>query len=307
MSATTLLKGYTNTNNTDDIKERNPLYNPSIPDMNDPKREIKSIRDMKFRDMYSTQMRLDAQMKNTNGDGFCLDGNTKYLKRRDYDRIIDPNYLRVINPKNKKYTIPDDYYTGHSVLGYFDIPKIIPRPQPTIDMSGVINPMNSYQYKQRFIQDSNISTPSIKPSTVDTSKVTIPQAPQKSKPLNDLKTIGTDPTQDPAYVKEQQYKDYIEKMKKPSGSTADRISRLRSNAASNAVSNAPTDNNIPSSDFEQKMKEIERQRQQSIMNANTQQTTSYDKDSRDKYGNPLIINQHKTVPIKSGIKSVGLF
>jgi len=270
MSANQLLKGY-NVSNTSNIKDKDPLYNPSIPDTNDPKRTNKSLRDLKFKDQYYVQMSIDQQMKN--GDGFTLGPNNKYLKKdRDYDRRIDINYFRKENVRNKKYTQPDDF--GFGQLSYYNLPRSIPRPQPTIDMSGIITPMNAYQYQQRFLPSAPIvpTVPTVKPVIAKiTDKVEIPKAPVKVKPMADKSTIGYDPT--------------------------DSINKV--------------DNNQPSNNYKQRMEEIERQRQQSKLNANLQSTTktSYDTETSglDKYGKPKIINQHKTAPMKTGIKPVGLF
>lgn len=260
MSANELLKGYTPSQPID-IKTRNPLYNPEIPDMKDPERTIKSLRELKFKDMYSTQMRMDNQLRNTNGDGFSLDPNTKYMKRRDYDRIIDPNYLRVMNPRNKKHTESDDYFTGQAVLGYFDIPREIPKPTPPTLPAGVITPINAYQYTSRFMQDSNITTakpaPKVAPPVPNLEKVTMPTKPEKIKPLSNMTGAGTDPTDDPAYINNQ-----YEYNKAPQGYAA-------------------------------KLDEIERQRQESILKSNTSEKTSYDKEPTDKYGKAKIITPSK--------------
>ncbi len=188
MSAYSLLNGTTNV--IPNIQSSNPLYNPSVPVIGD--QNVRSIRNINMKDRFYLDNAIDSQMKNN--DGLSLGSNNKFLRHKDYDRQIDPNYLRRENPKNKKHTDPDDYYNG-SQLAYFEIPRKIPRAQimdPLSAGSGIINPMDAYQYKNRFI--SNTPTPQMKQAIVPpmmspTEKVKV----SNSK----LKPIGNDPTEDP--------------------------------------------------------------------------------------------------------------
>lgn len=151
MSASSLI-GKSASNVVENVKPTNGLYNPSVPIIGD--KNIKELRNIKFKDRYYLDQRIDGQMKNTEG---TLGPNNKFLTRIDYDRQIDENYLRRQNPKNRKTTHPADFYNG-SQLAYYGLPVKIPRaviPAPTID------PMEQYQYQNRFI--NNPLLPATKP------------------------------------------------------------------------------------------------------------------------------------------------
>ena len=193
MSANSLLGGVT-PNVIPNLPSTNPLYNPSIPVMGD--QTVKSLRNIKMKDRFYLDNALDGQMKNN--DGLSLGPNNKFLRRNDYDRQIDPNYLRRENPRNKKHTDPDDFYNG-SALGYYEIPRRIPRAQIPNPLTSV-DPMDMYQYANRFISNAVIAQP--KAST--TQPVFDINAPKRPRPVNtlaDTKTIGQDPTTDPNIIK----------------------------------------------------------------------------------------------------------
>ena len=174
MSASSLI-GKSASNVVENVKPANGLYNPSVPIIGD--KNIKELRNIKFKDRYYLDQRIDGQMKNTEG---TLGPNNKFLTRIDYDRQIDENYLRRQNPKNRKHTDPADFYNG-SQLAYYGLPVKIPRAvitQPTID------PMEQYQYQNRFI--SNPLLPATRPSP---TPVPFPQSPSD---MTDR--IGFDPT-----------------------------------------------------------------------------------------------------------------
>ena len=136
---------------TKNVPSTNPLSVADVPVMN----SVRTLRNIKFQDQYYADQRMSGQMKNTEG---TLGANNKFLTRKDYDRQIDPNYLRRENPRNKKHTDPADFYNG-SQLAYFELPRKIPRAQIIDPTVGAIDSMNQYQYKNRFISNKQISTP----------------------------------------------------------------------------------------------------------------------------------------------------
>ena len=148
-----------NSNVVPNVLSSNVLSSPDSKNLGD---NIQSIRNLKFKDRFYIDNRMDSQMKNA--DGLSLGANNKFLKSRDYDRQIDANYLRRQDPRNKKYTQPDDFYNG-SELAYFEIPKTIPRaviPDPLA--TGAIDATNKYQYKNRFISNTSLDPKPNKPT-----------------------------------------------------------------------------------------------------------------------------------------------
>lgn len=242
ISANTLL----NKTNSDIVKnipiqKRDPLYNPSNPVINDEnlKTNIKDLRSVRLQDRYYTDMVLNRIVKN--GDGFSLGSNDRgFTYFRNYDRSIDPNLIARRNPKNKLYTQPDDYFNG-SMGAYYSLPKTIKRPAPIApDITSLTDAMNAYQYKNTSI-GSGLPTPVQSlpitttpgtslaiptpiepiPSRFDMSKFgtgTKPQAQpnlsnmhvENIKRMNDVDTVGFDPTTDPAYLN---YQDELNKSK----------------------------------------------------------------------------------------------
>lgn len=196
MSANSLLNGVT-PNVIPNIPSTNPLYNPSIPVMGD--QSVKTLRNINMKDRFYLDNSIDGQMKNN--DGLSLGPNNKFLRRNDYDRQIDPNYLRRENPRNKKHTDPDDYYNG-SALGYYEIPRKIPRAQIPNPLAG-INPMDAYQYANRFISNAVISQPKV-PTIAPAFDINAPKRPRPVNALAGSKTIGYDPTTDPDIIKMQE-------------------------------------------------------------------------------------------------------
>jgi hypothetical protein len=158
----------------ENVKSKNGLYNPSIPIIAD--KNIKELRNIKFKDRYYLDQRIDGQMKNTEG---TIGPNNKFLTRIDYDRQIDENYLRRQNPKNRKHTDPADFYNG-SQLSYYGLPVKIPR---AIIQQQTIDPMEQYQYQNRFI--SNPLLPATRPSPTP--------EPFPQKPSDMMDNIGFDP------------------------------------------------------------------------------------------------------------------
>ena len=181
-SANSLLGLNNNQQVVANIESTNPLYTPDVPNIND--QSVRNIRNIKFKDRYYLDNSFAGQMKNS-GD-LSLGANNSFLGRNGYDRQIDPNYLRRENPRNKKHTDPTDFYNG-SELAFFEIPKRIPRAE-IIDPNAIssIDPMDAYQYKQRFISNTNLgSAPNLGNA---------PMIPTKVKPnMNDEKTIGFAP------------------------------------------------------------------------------------------------------------------
>ena len=200
MSANSLLNGST-PSVIPNVPSTNPLYNPSIPVMGD--QSVRSLRNINMKDRFYLDNAIDGQMKNN--DGLSLGANNKFLRRNDYDRQIDPNYLRRENPKNRKHTDPDDFYNG-SQLAYFQIPRKIPRAQIANPLSAV-DPMDMYQYKNRFISNPVLSQPKVNIQPSKNPEVTT------DKSMSDKNTIGFDPTDDPAIKK---ILDDIEKEKQQS-------------------------------------------------------------------------------------------
>lgn len=254
MSANELIKGYTPTQPID-IKKRDPLYNPDVRDMNDTAQM--SVRDLKFKDQYYTMLRIGNQLKN--GDGFTLGPNNKYLTKFDYDRQIDPNYLRRQDPKNQKHTESNDFYNGLT-NGYYDIPKRIKRPVQKVN---VFDAMDAYQYKSRFLQSGItektekkdvVKTDDVK--TVSPTKVETPKAPIQTniKPMAPIKTLATDPTDDLKHIDKINNDDFIKKNKVKS-----------------------------KTDYQKILDEIELDRERSLLGMDGQKT-SYDDQLTDKYG-----------------------
>ena len=213
--------------------DRNPLYNPSTPVINDEnlKTNIKDLRSVRMQDRYYTDMVLNSISKN--GDGFTMGANNKGLSFfENYDRAIDPNLIARRNVNNKKYTQPDDFYNG-SVGSYYSIPKTIARPQPiTPDITSLTDSMNSYQYRNSSISGglpTPASTALAAPvSTTTPLKIPAPVNPNiknftsvpldtfryggnvkpttfegNTRMMNDINTNSYDPTTDPSYLKYQ--------------------------------------------------------------------------------------------------------
>jgi len=213
--------------------DRNPLYNPSTPVMNDEnlKTNIKDLRSVRMQDRYYTDMVLNSITKN--GDGFTMGANNKGLSFfENYDRAIDPNLIARRKADNKKYTQPDDFFNG-SVGAYYSIPKTIARPQPiTPDVSSLTDSMNAYQYRNSSIAGGlpvpiTVQKPANLPDQNAPSDIL--GLPQDTKPrgmmrtpldtfryggdvkpttfesnarmMNDTNTVSYDPTTDPAYLK----------------------------------------------------------------------------------------------------------
>jgi hypothetical protein len=202
MQSANSLLNTSSSNVVPNIQSTNPLYNPAIPVIGD-SNNVRNLRNIKMKDRFYLDNAFDGQMKNN--DGLSLGANNKFLRRNNYDRQIDPNYLRRENPINRKHTDIDDFYNG-SELAYFELPRRIPRAQIVDPMSiNAINPMNAYQYRNRFLDNSNVSKPveKIAPAFNPKDPQMIsdkPKAPIKTN-LKDTKTIGNDPTEDPDIIK----------------------------------------------------------------------------------------------------------
>lgn len=202
MQSANSLLNMSSSNVVPNIQSTNPLYNPSIPVIGD-SNNVRNLRNIKMKDRFYLDNAFDGQMKNN--DGLSLGANNKYLRRNNYDRQIDPNYLRRENPINRKHTDIDDFYNG-SELAYFELPRRIPRAQIIDPMTiNAINATNAYQYKNRFLDNSNVSKPVVKPVEKPVMETDKPKAPDKPKViktnLKDNKTIGNDPTEDPDIIK----------------------------------------------------------------------------------------------------------
>jgi hypothetical protein len=269
MQSANSLLNMSSSNVVPNIQSTNPLYNPAIPVIGD-SNNVRNLRNIKMKDRFYLDNAMDGQMKNS--DGLSLGANNKFLRRNNYDRQIDPNYLRRENPINRKHTDIDDFYNG-SELAYFELPRRIPRAQIVDPMSiNAINPMNAYQYRNRFLDNSNVSKPVVKPIVKPVIETDKPKTPDKPKApiktnlndnktnLNDNKTIGNDPTEDPDIIK---------------------------------IKN-----------------QLEKERGESIVNRNINKAQNTPKDLnteiKDKYGKPTIRTPIKVGPKRTGI-SVGNF
>jgi hypothetical protein len=187
-------------------------------------------------------------------------------------------------------------------LSYFDIPKRIPKPQIATDTS-YIDAMNAYQYKSRFLDSSIKDKIPTVPKDKNDTKVETPKAPIniKTKPMNDAKTIGFDPTDNKTYVQKIDNIEFAKKHK-PSGSIQDHIKKLQDEKKTSNIKPMSRSN-----DYQKILDDIEKDRQQSIINRDIAKTekTSYDKENTDKYGNPKNTSKSRLHPKPSG-KSVGL-
>lgn len=169
-----------NVPNTDDTK----IYNPSIPVKNDI--NLKSVKDIKFKDRYYVDNSINGQMRNI--EGLSLGQNNKYLKRFDYDNAISENYIRRLNVSNKKLTLPNDFYYG-STDAYYAIPPHIKSPTITSSLPGAQIAMNQYQYMNRFTNATPESTSTINKTPIKTKPTVIKPA---VIPTENNNSIGLD-------------------------------------------------------------------------------------------------------------------
>jgi hypothetical protein len=205
LSGSSLLNGNTSkviqNPNTDQ-----PLYNPNIPvkgASTNYDKFTKPSHNVKLKSQYYKQMLLGDNIKN--GGTYSLGSNSKGLNIfQDYDRAIDPNMMRRRNPDNNKQTIANDYQTG-SYDAYYSIP-ITTKPVVKIDVGAdpLIKKLNQQtQYKNRFDPT---------PTTKDNAGYAMPIPINNEVPINmskiipqsnvnDLAGIGTDPTEDPEYIR----------------------------------------------------------------------------------------------------------
>lgn len=170
-----------NVANTDDTK----IYNPSIPVRNDI--NLKSVKDIKFKDRYYVDNSINGQMRNI--EGLSLGQNSKYLKRFDYNNAISENYIRRLNVSNKKITLPNDFYYG-STDAYYAIPPHIKTPTITSSLPGAQIAMNQYQYMNRFTNATPESTSTISKTPAKIKPVVV--KPIVIKPTENNNTIGLD-------------------------------------------------------------------------------------------------------------------
>ena len=218
------------------ITERNPLYNPSTPVINDQnfKPNMKDLRAVRLQDRYYTDMVLNSVTKN--GDGYTLGANNNgFTYFNNYDRAIDPNLIARRKVNNKQYTQPNDFYNG-SIGAYYSLPKTVARPQPiTPDIGSLTNSMNAYQYRNTSMSgglpvpigstvpvvttpaDSTIPPPLSLPTPIDPIRRNaqfdtfryggavkpLGNFENNTRMMNDVNTISFDPTTDPAYLKYQ--------------------------------------------------------------------------------------------------------
>jgi hypothetical protein len=210
--------------------DKNPMSNPMIPVKGNTapySKFSKPSHNIKLKSQYYKQMMLGNSIKN--GGTYTLGSNSKGLNIfQDYDRAIDANMMRRRNPENNKQTIPNDYWTG-SYDAYYSIPEVT-NPVTKIDTGAdpLIKRLNQQVgYKNQFQPSTtdnagykdplSLKAPvdpllrvginpidPLKPSgwmndlhPSDNTKLGI----KSFSNVNQLSGIGTDPTEDPDYIK----------------------------------------------------------------------------------------------------------
>ena len=206
------------------------LYNPNIPVKGATTKYDKFTKpshNVNLKTRYYQQMILGNTMKN--GDTYTLGSNSKGLNIfQDYDRAIDSNMMRRRDPTNNKQTIANDYATG-SYDAYYRIP-ITTKQITKIDVGAdpMITKLNKQiGYNARFQQPTATAKPKPTPTPTDNAGYAEPQPVNNETPLNpfdfgswftnlfngvaraptnvsSLAGIGTDPTEDPEYIRMQE-------------------------------------------------------------------------------------------------------
>ena len=206
------------------------LYNPNIPVKGATTKYDKFTKpshNVNLKTRYYQQMILGNTMKN--GDTYTLGSNSKGLDIfQDYDRAIDSNMMRRRDPTNNKQTIANDYATG-SYDAYYRIP-ITTKQITKIDVGAdpMITKLNKQiGYNARFQQPTATAKPKPTPTPTDNAGYAEPQPVNNETPLNpfdfgswftnlfngvaraptnvsSLAGIGTDPTEDPEYIRMQE-------------------------------------------------------------------------------------------------------
>lgn len=225
-SASSLLGG-TSSNVIQNPEDKNTMANPMIPvkGVTTPYSKFsKPSHNIKLKSQYYKQMILGNSIKN--GGTYTLGSNSKGLNIfQDYDRAIDTNMMRRRNPENNKQTIANDYWTG-SYDAYYSIPEVT-NPVTKIDAGAdpLIKRLNQQVgYKNQFQpptkDNAGYSDPIALKAPVDPLlRVGIdPLKPSEwmndlhpsdntkrgiksFSNVNQLSGIGTDPTEDPEYIK----------------------------------------------------------------------------------------------------------
>ena len=209
------------------------LYNPNIPVKGATTKYDKFTKpshNVNLKTRYYQQMILGNTMKN--GDTYTLGSNSKGLNIfQDYDRAIDSNMMRRRDPTNNKQTIANDYATG-SYDAYYRIP-ITTKQITKIDVGAdpMITKLNKQiGYNARFQQPTATAKPkpTPTPTPTDNAGYAEPEPVNNETPINpfdfgswftnifkggarapptnvsSLSGIGTDPTEDPEYIKMQE-------------------------------------------------------------------------------------------------------
>lgn len=270
------------------LKERNPLYNPAIPMMNDSNNNFnkKDSRDVKLKDMFYRNMLLDNNVRN--GSGFTMGENTKGLDIwKDYDRAFDPNLLRRRDKNNKLFTMPDDFYTG-SYGAYYSLPNSIRIPSSmgsNMNAGALQSSMfDGYSYKNRF-SDADPNKPSL-PIPINPTMKDI--RPSVNVPNSGFDTLDDIPDIYPSTP--INYHNNI--VRSP-------YEDITSNRNRNASSYAPIGND-PTEDpnYTNRMEQIRKDQEQSILDREryrNQKTPSwFNTDKRDLYNRPTIRSGTRT-------------
>jgi hypothetical protein len=274
-----------NTSNTvQNVKQtnKNLLYNPVIPIKGDKNLSsgVKKNRELKFKDRFYQDMLVGSVVKN--GTGFSLGQNDKGL---DYDRSIDTNMLRRRNKENTKYYQPDDFYNG-SYSAYYELPTTIktPRLAPKTMVNNIPTSMplnksldNKLDYRNRFKTDEptlGLPTP-VAPKYKDI----VPQTGDN----NNYDQMPLIPNMYPGDLKLR--KNNYEFIGQRQNETSNKYTPIGSD---------PTDD----AEYLKKMKQIESDRQQSLLDReqyrNTKAPSWFNSDYKDKYGKPVIRSGTRT-------------
>jgi hypothetical protein len=208
------------------------LQNPNIPVKGATRNYEKfktNSHNVNLKDKYYQQMLIGDNVKN--GGTYTLGSNSKGLNYfRDFDRSIDPNMIRRRNKNNNKLTTANSYASG-SYGAYYRIPTVT-KPVTKLDLGSdpLLTRLNKmYGYKAKFSGGSVASSTSdTKPIETDNAGYAEPEPVDNRSPfnpskildnilgkhtpnrdvkpqhnVNQLSGIGTDPTEDPEYIREK--------------------------------------------------------------------------------------------------------
>lgn len=226
MQSASSLLGRTSSNVIQNPEDKNTMANPMIPvkGVTTPYSKFsKPSHNIKLKSQYYKQMMLGNSIKN--GGTYTLGSNSKGLNIfQDYDRAIDTNMMRRRNPENNKQTIANDYWTG-SYDAYYSIPEVT-NPVTKIDVGAdpLIKRLNEQVgYKNQFQPPTKDNAGYSDPTSLKAPIDPLMSGVDPLKPsewmndlhpsdntkrgiksftnVNQLSGIGTDPTEDPDYIK----------------------------------------------------------------------------------------------------------